>query len=84
MAVTFSLADLTVTSTAFRAALAQSPPQPVNHAIEDTYVNTPAREQRAMMLGEVFMGRTPSGQQVAYRYDAERSVPGVARVIIRA
>lgn len=81
---TYSLADLSVTSTAFRAALAQNPAQPINHAVDDTYVNTPAREQRAMMLGEAFLARTPSGQQVAYKYDAERSVPGVLRILNRA
>ena len=81
---TYSLANLSVTSTAFRAAMGSNPQQPINHPIDDAYVNTPQAEQRTMMLGEPFLAQGPDGQQRLYRYDAERSIPGVLRILIRA
>ncbi len=80
---TYSLANLAVTSTAFRGAVGAQQPLPINHPIEDDYVNTPAREQRAAMLGEPFLAKGPDGMQRLYKYDAERSIPGVQRVLVR-
>ena len=80
---TYSLANLTVTSTAFRAAMSSNPQVPINHPVDDTYVNTPQREQRAAMLGEPFLAQGPDGQQRLYKYDAERSIPGVLRILVR-
>lgn len=80
---TYSLSNPSGTGTSFRGTVANNPQQIINHPIDDTYVNTPAREQRAMMLGEPFLAQTPAGMQVQYKYDAERSVPGVLRILIR-
>ncbi len=68
----------------FKGAGASNPQIPVNHVIDDAACNTPMAEQRAMMLGTPFLARTvPGGPEFWYTYDAERSIPGVLRVLRR-
>lgn len=67
-----------------KGAPASNPTLPVNHVIDDAVCNTPQAEQNAMMLGTPFLARqVPGGPQFWYVYDAERSIPGVLRVLRR-
>ena len=72
-------------SLAFAGCSAANPQQPLNHIIDDAACNTPAAEQRAAMLGTVFNAQAVKGGPVFnYKYDAERSIPGVLRILNRA
>ena len=80
---TYSLSNPTGTGTTFRGAMVNNAQIPINHPIDDAYVNTPMSEQNAMMLGTPFLAKGPDGQQRLYKYDAERSIPGVLRILLR-
>jgi hypothetical protein len=56
---------------------------PASTLLDDAVCNTPAQEQRAMQLGTVFMAQLPDGMMVPCVYDAERSIPGVLRIVRR-
>jgi hypothetical protein len=80
---TYSLSNPSGTGTTFRGTMGSNPQQPINHPIDDAYVNTPQSEQNAMMLGTPFLAKGPDGLQRLYKYDAERSIPGVLRILVR-
>ena len=67
----------------FKGVPASNSQQPLSMVVSDDVCNSPAAEQQAMMLGTPFLIKTPSGQQVLMKYDAERSIPGVLRVLQR-
>jgi len=68
----------------FKGAGATNPQIPINHVIDDAACNTPTAEQRNMSLGTPFLARMrPGDQEALYVYDAERSIPGVLRVLRR-
>lgn len=72
-------------------ASANNPFQPLVVKVSDqtvaggqtlTAVGAPA-EQNMMRLGVPVLCTTPSGEQAWYVYDAERSIPGVSRIMRR-
>lgn len=80
---TYSLSHLTVSSTLYRGVTAENDMGAAVNPIEDAAVNTPQQEQRYMQFNTPFLAQGPDGQQAWYTYDAERSIPGVLRVIRR-
>lgn len=80
--MTYSLANTGATVNP-QGAMTSNPTLPKNHQIDDSVVNSPMAEQNAMMLGTPFLGKRPDGGQSWYVLDAERSIPGVLRVLRR-
>lgn len=80
--MTYSLANTGATVNP-QGAMSSNPTLPKNHQISDNVINSPMAEQQAMRLGTPFLGTRPDGGQSLYVYDAERSIPGVLRVLRR-
>jgi len=76
MADTFSLAI-----TGVSADNAQQPTKLWD--IPDAACQTAGDEQQYMQLGTSFLVKLPDGSKVMCVYDAERSIPGVTRVLRR-
>ena len=65
------------------ASGAHNPILPKTVQIEDAVCNSAQQEQQAMQLNTVFQGKGPDGALMNYVFDAERSIPGVLRIIRR-
>lgn len=81
--MTYSLANTGATVSP-QGRMAGNPTLPLNRQISDNVINSPGAEQNAMMLGAPFLVKRPDGSEAFYRYDAERSIPGVLRILLRA
>jgi hypothetical protein len=75
MADTFSLG--------IQGVSADNAQQPKVWDIPDAACQTAGDEQQYMQLGTSFLAKLPDGSRVPCVYDAERCVPGVARVLRR-
>lgn len=73
MATTYSLSNT--------GCSANSWDQPLVYKVPDQVSNSGGAEQQAMQLGTQFLAQGPDGSQFYAVYDAERSVPGVRRVL---
>jgi hypothetical protein len=49
--------------------------------IDDKYAISPGAEQQAMMLGMPVLCLQADGSQVYHRFEAERCIPGVLRIM---
>jgi hypothetical protein len=58
--------------------------QPKNQQIDDNFCNAIGQELETMRLGASFLSKGPDGALVRHVLDAERTIPGVLRVIRRA
>ena len=63
-------------------ALAENPARPLNQTVDDA-VATPGAMASAMSLRTPFLAKGPDGAQAWYRYDAERSLPGGPRILLK-
>lgn len=80
--MTYSLANTGATVNP-QGAMSNNPNLVKNHQIDDAIVNSPMAEQQAMSLNTPFLGKRADGGQAWYVLDAERTIPGVLRVLRR-
>lgn len=80
--MTYSLANTGATVNP-QGALVDYSQLPKNQQVSDNVINSPMAEQQAMMRGTPFLAKGPDGGQALHVYDAERSIPGVQRVLRR-
>jgi len=75
LATTYSLSNT--------GCLAENAQQPLVYKVPDQVSNSVGAEQQAMQLGTQFLAKGPDGSQAYFIFDAERSIPGVRRVLRR-
>lgn len=73
MAATYSLANT--------GCSANNAQQPLVLQVNDASSNSAGAEQQAMQIGGPVLVKNPDGSQSYYFFDAERSIPGVRRVL---
>jgi len=69
-------------SLSLAGAPADNPTRPQSLDVDDAYA-TPGGMSGAMANGTPFLCRGPDGQEAYYKYDAERSLPGGPRVLLK-